>query len=108
MPTAREQERKQVITNGKTNNRDVPALEDMLKELKEQIVKARAVHERAASLLTDPAGFDEDGQVTDRKIALETVKEIRHLQQETRKLIGDSIRDAFQAIREFRQDKQDS
>jgi hypothetical protein len=93
----------EAIANGKDDNRDVSALEDVLEELSGQITAARAAHEHAAGLLAQPPGFDENDQITDRTTAFETVKKIRQLHQEIRKLIGDSLKDALRAVREFRQ-----
>jgi hypothetical protein len=94
----------EAIAKGQENNKDVSALEDALEELNSQIIAARADHDRAADLLENSAGFNKDGQVTNRKVALETVKEIRQIQQELRKSIGDALKDALKAIREYCQD----
>jgi len=92
------------IAAGQEKKQDISALEDALKELKKQISAAHVAHDQAAGLLAHPAGFDKDGAVTDHQLALETVRKIHQIQQEARHQIGDSIKDALKAVREFRQD----
>jgi len=94
----------EAIAAGKEEKRDVSALEDALVELTGQIGAARIAHDQAASLLAHPAGFDKAGAVTDRQLALETVREIHQIQQDARQQIGDSIKDALNAVRNYRQD----
>ena len=94
----------EAIATGQEKKQDVSALKDALKELKKQISTAHDAHDQAAGLLAHPAGFDKDGVVTDRQLALETVRKIHQVQQEARHQIGDSIKDALKAVREFRQD----
>jgi len=95
---------KEAIATGQEKQLDVSALEDALKELNGQISAARAAHDRAARLLATPAGFGKDGLVIDRQLALETVGKIHRAQQVARQLLGDSIKDALKAVREYRQD----
>jgi hypothetical protein len=92
------------IDTGKEEKRDVSALENALVELTGQIGAARIAHDQAASLLAHPAGFDKAGAVTDRQLALETVREIHQIQQNARQQICDSIKDAINAMRDYRQD----
>ncbi len=92
------------IKNGKANDKDVSALEDVLDELNDQLASARSAHAMAANLLKSHAGFNKDGKVTDGKSALETIREVGKLQREARHLIGDTLKNALQAIRECRQD----
>ncbi|MGB8252273.1 MAG: hypothetical protein WCF08_03600 [Anaerolineaceae bacterium] len=94
------------IQNGKTNGKDVKTLKEALDEINNQITSARVAHDKAAGLLNRPAGFDDTGKVTDAKLAVGTIREIGEYQREARHLIGDSIKDAVRAIREFRQDNQ--
>jgi hypothetical protein len=94
----------EAIAKGQENNQDVSALEDALEKLNSQIIAARADHDRSVDLLANPAGFDKDGQVTNRKVALETVKEIHQIQQDLRISIGNALKDALKTIREYYQD----
>jgi hypothetical protein len=94
----------EAINNGRENKRDVSALETALKELNKQIGAAHAAHDQAAVLLENPAGFSKDGTVTDRQLALETVREIHRIQQDARQQIGGSIKDTLKAVREYHQD----
>jgi hypothetical protein len=94
----------EVIATGQEQKRDVSALETALKKLNKQISAARAAHDQAAGLLEKPAGFSRDGMVTDRQLALETVREIHRIQQTARQQISDSIKDALKAVREYQQD----
>ena len=95
---------KEAIAKGQANDWDVSDLEKELEKLTGQLVKARASHARAAELLANPAGFDKNGQVINQEVALESVKEIHQLQQEVRRLLGNTIRGALEAIRGYCQD----
>lgn len=92
------------IATGREDKRDVSALEDALEALTEQIASARIACDQAASLLAHPAGFDKAGAVSDRQLALETVREIHQMHQDARQQIGDSIKDALNAMRDYCQD----
>jgi hypothetical protein len=94
----------EAIAKGQANDWAVSDLENELEKLTRQLVKARASHARAAKLLADPAGFDGHGQVINREIAFQSVKQTHQIQQEVRHLLGSSLRDARQAIRDYRQD----
>lgn len=94
----------EAITAGQEKKQDVSYLEEALKELKKQIIAARVAQDQAAGLLAQPAGFSKYGTVIDRQLALKTVREVHRIQQDTRRLIGDSIKDALNAARKYRQD----
>jgi hypothetical protein len=94
----------EAITTGQEKKRDVSALVDALKKFKEQISTARVAQNQAAGLLAHPAGFNQDGTVTDRDLAFKTIREIHQVQQDIRRQIGDSIKDALKAVREYHQD----
>jgi hypothetical protein len=92
------------ITAGQEKKQDVSFLEEALKELKKQIIAARVAQDQVAGLLAQPAGFSKDGAVTDPQLALQTVREVHRIQQDAHRLIGDSIKDALNAARKYRQD----
>jgi small-conductance mechanosensitive channel len=92
----------ETIATGQEEKRDVSALENALKELKKQLSAVRVAHDQAAGLLAQPAGFNRGGAVTDRQLALKTVREIHQVQQDARQQIGNSIKDTLNAVREYR------
>jgi hypothetical protein len=94
----------EAITTGQANDRDVSELQDALEELTTQITAARAAHAQVADLLKNPKGFNHDGQVVDRQVALDTIKQIHLVQQDIRQLLGNSLRDTMQAIRDYCQE----
>jgi hypothetical protein len=98
----------EAITQGQANDRDVSALENELEKLTGQLIIARTAHERAADLLLNPAGFDANGQVINREIALESIKKIHQIQQEVRQAIGISLRDALRSLRDYHRDNSEN
>lgn len=92
------------IEKGKTNGKDVSAIEDALEEINDQIMAARAAHDKATSLLNNHTGFDDSGKVTDVELARDTIREAGRNLREAHRMIGASIRDAMKAIRECRRD----
>ena len=96
---------KGAISKGQANNRDVSMLENELEKLNGQLIIARAAHDRAAKLLSNPAGFDADGKVINREVAIESIQKIHQVQQDVRQTIGDALRNALRAFRDQCQDE---
>jgi hypothetical protein len=94
----------EAITQGQANDRDVSALENELEKLTGQLIIARTLHDRAADLLVNPAGFDANGQVINREIALESIKKIHQVQQDIRQALGISLWDALRSLRDYHRD----
>jgi hypothetical protein len=94
----------EAITTGQANDREVSDLQDALEKLTTQIAAARTAHAQVADLLKNPKGFNHDGQVVDRQVALDTIKQIHLVQQDIRQLLGNSLRETMQAIRDYCQD----
>lgn len=54
--------------------KDTAGLQAALDAYRDGLAEAQASHDEAAAILAAPAGFDAEGQVTDRPTALETVR----------------------------------
>ena len=63
------------IDEQKAKGKDTAALEAALVAFNQQVAAAQGEHDNAASILSAHAGFDENGQVTNREAARETVKQ---------------------------------
>jgi hypothetical protein len=59
------------------------------------------LHDQAASLLANPAGFDANGKVTDRKTALETLRQAGEALRRAHLGITEASLDLRDAVRAF-------
>jgi len=73
----------------KEQGEDVADLEAALDAFEAGVASAQAFYDTASGLLAAHAGFDDDGQVTDREQAAETVREA-----------GRALRDGHRALRD--------
>ena len=78
----------------------------------EQCVNAKAEHTRlrcvsiyesVKGIINAHKGFDSDGKVTDKELAIETVKDLRAKLKEIRTIVGDPGRALRQAIKAYRE-----
>jgi hypothetical protein len=65
------------IAEQKAAGEDVSDLEAALSAFKNAVADAHDYHAEAASLLSNPAGFDSSGKVTDETRARETLRNVR-------------------------------
>ncbi len=82
---------------------DTSAVQAALDAFAAAIPAAQAAHEAGASIIAAHAGFDENGQVTDRAAAIETVKALGQVLKDTRAAMngtGKALREAIRALLE--------
>lgn len=82
---------------------DVSALQAALDDFKATIPSAQAAHDSAKAILAVHAGFDDNGKVTDIKVARETVRTAGQDLKEAHQIIQNAFQDLIREIRQFRQ-----
>jgi hypothetical protein len=90
------------IDNQKSRGNDTSTLETALAAFNQEVSSAEANHTAAASLLANPAGFDEAGQVTDRDTALQTIRDAGHLLRQAHLTITQATLDLKLALQSYR------
>ena len=91
------------IDKAKENGKDVTALQAALTAYKQAVQEAGPMYERAQSIVSEHAGFDADGKVTDREQAIQTLKDLGAQLKDLREQIGmpgKALREAIKAFRE--------
>ena len=94
-----------LIDRLKENGKDVTALQAALNAFKDALKEAHPIYESAKGIINSHQGFDADGKVTDHEKAVETIKELRDIVQEIRRIIGEpgvALREAIKAFRDAR------
>jgi len=91
------------IDEQKAKGKDTSALEAALAAFNQQVAAAQGEHDNAASILSAHAGFDENGQVTNREAARETVKSAHEALANARKTLWQAERDLRKALKDWRQ-----
>lgn len=91
------------IAKLKAAGKDTSAIETALDQFQKDVSQARQKHETAATLLAAHAGFDANGQVTDRAAARDTLKNVNSPLREAHKLIADAFKTVRQAFKQLRQ-----
>ncbi|HTX91056.1 MAG TPA: hypothetical protein VMC09_07560 [Anaerolineales bacterium] len=82
---------------------DTSAVQAALNAFAAAIPAAQTAHDAGASIISSHAGFDADGNVTDRATALQTVKDLRDVLKNTRTAMngtGKALHEAIKALRE--------
>ena len=87
----------------KSKGKDTSALEAALAAFKQQIAAAQSSHDTAANILSTHAGFDANGQVTDRYLAKQTVKSAYQALSDAHKVLRQAREDLYKAIKAFRE-----
>ncbi len=87
----------------KGKGKDVTALQAALTAFKAQIAIAQAANDEAKASLQTHAGFDNDGQVTDRDQARQTVLKIAKDLRDVKKALDKATFDFRRAVTEARQ-----
>lgn len=88
----------------KGKGKDVTALQAALTAFKAQIAVAQAANDEAKKSLQTHAGFDSNGQVTDRDQARQTVLKIAKDLRDVKKALDKATFDFRRAVTEARQD----
>jgi hypothetical protein len=91
------------IDEQKAKGKDTSALEAALAAFNQQVAAAQGEHDNAASILSAHAGFDENGQVTNREAARETVKSAHEALANARKTLWQAERELRKALKDWRQ-----
>ena len=100
-----------LINKASAKGWDTNAVQAALNAFQAAVQDARAVHAGGAALIASHPGFDENGKVVDRTQALETVKGLHQVLQDTRTAMngtGKALRAAIQALRDAHKSSQSS
>lgn len=84
---------------------DTSELEMALDELQAKAGEAQALHDEAAQILDQKAGFDENGEVVDPQIARDTLQEAHRTLRDANQTLRQARQDFRQAMRDYRQSK---
>ena len=86
----------------KAKGKDTSALETALANYQAQIAAAQAAHDNAVSILGAHAGFDENGKVTDRSLAKNTVQAAHTALAEAHRSLRQARIDLMKALKDWR------
>ncbi len=84
---------------------DTGKLEAALSTLRRQIEEAQSLHDTAAEVLANKAGFDEEGQVVDPRQARDTLATAHRSMRDAGETLRRAHQDFRQALRDYRQNK---
>ena len=90
-----------LIEEAKNRGLDTSALEAALATYQERLPAVQEHHDKAASLLANPAGFDANGKVTDRKAAIQTLRSAGEELRRAHLKISEATLDLRAAVRAF-------
>lgn len=93
----------QLIDRAKAEGKDTSALEAALAAFRASLADAQAKHDEAANILRTHAGFDDNGQVTDKELAKRTLESAGQALKEAHQILRDAEHALKVAIREWRQ-----
>lgn len=91
-----------LIDKGQAAGKDTAGLEAGLAAFNARVAAAKAYTDQASALLAAPAGFDADGNVTDRQQARATVTAIRAALRNANKELVKAVPDLRHAINDYR------
>ncbi len=92
----------QYIAAQQARGKDVTALQTALSAFQSQIATARSSHNTAATILSNHAGFDANGKVTDPNLARQTLLDGRQALRDAHLILRQAIVDLHRALREWR------
>ena len=84
------------------NGKDTAALQAALDAYEETLKDAHPVYESAKGIVNSHKGFNDDGKVTDREKAVETVKELGAKMKEIRGIVGEPGKALRETVKAFR------
>jgi Spy/CpxP family protein refolding chaperone len=84
--------------------KDVSQLQAALEDFKAALAEAQGSHDQAQAILETHAGFDEQGKVTNRAQALETLREAGQALRDARRALQDGLIDLRRAVRDWRRE----
>ncbi len=83
---------------------DVSELQSALDGFEAALAESQDYHQAAQAILDAHAGFDEDGRVTDREQAQETIREAGQLLRDARRALKDGAANLRRALRDWRRE----
>ncbi len=92
-----------MIDNLKSKGIDVGRLQGALNAFEGRVAKAQGFHDQAAGILGAHAGFGPNGEVIDRALAVQTVKDAGSALRDCHRTLSDAGRDLRAVIREWRE-----
>ena len=84
---------------------DASILETALVDLRAKLAEAQDHHDLAAEILEEGAGFDEEGNVVDPRLARETMRDGLRAMRDAGRALREGHRDYREALREYRRNK---
>jgi DNA repair exonuclease SbcCD ATPase subunit len=84
--------------------KDVGELQAALADFEAALAEAQGFHQEAQATLEAHAGFDDQGQVTDRTQALETVRAAGRALRDAHRTLQDGLIDLRRAVRDWRRE----
>ena len=84
------------------NGKDVTALQAALDTYIDALKDAHPIYTSAKGIINSHKGFDDDGKVTDREKAAETVKDLSAKLKEVRQTMGEPGKALREAVKAFR------
>jgi hypothetical protein len=91
------------IDQGTQNGKDTSGVQAALDVFAQAVKDATPIHLNAGAMITAHTGFDENGKVTDRAQALETVQSLGKSLKEARTLFKEPFKLLREAIKAFRE-----
>jgi hypothetical protein len=88
------------------DEKDVSGLQAGLDAFEAKLAEARGHYETAKAVLDEHAGFDEDGKVTDRDVARETLRAAGRSLRDARRALKDGAIELRRAVRDWRHEQQ--
>jgi hypothetical protein len=96
---------REFIADEQAAGNDTSALETALAEAVAKLDEAQALHDTAAQILEEKAGFDDDGNVVDPQQARDTLKNAGRAMRDAAQILREARQEFRQAFREYRQSK---
>ncbi|SNQ61851.1 hypothetical protein [Candidatus Methanoperedens nitratireducens] len=90
------------IENAKAENKDVSRLQDDASRYKALVAEAKAIQQRADTLLANHSGFASDGTVTDNKAAAEFLRQGDNLERDAIKKMKSASKELLDFVRDYR------
>jgi len=84
--------------------KDVGELQAALANFEAALAGAQGYHQEAQAILETHAGFDDQGRVTDRAQALETVRDAGRALRDAHRTLKDGLIDLRRAVRDWRRE----
>ncbi len=92
------------IANLQAEGMDTAVLENALATYQTEVAAAQALADSAAQILTDHAGFDDEGNVTDRQTAVATLRDAGRTLRDSHRTLRDATITLRRTAQDFRRD----